>query len=93
MIPICRDEILTRPARTDFTLRLHREIKFHPGKARQFSARYLSRPTSGPCICIHFLLIFLCNHVSYRKPIASGSRTIAPEEICPPNNFPRIIAP
>ena len=31
------DEISTRPAKTDFTLRLHGEIKFCCGKAGQFS--------------------------------------------------------
>ena len=34
---LCRDEISTRPAEKDFTLRLHVEIKFRPGKAAQFS--------------------------------------------------------
>ena len=29
MIPVCRDEILTRPAGTDFTLRLHGEMNFN----------------------------------------------------------------
>ena len=43
MIPACRDEISTRPAETDFTLRLHVEIKFRPGKAGQFSTWYLIR--------------------------------------------------
>ena len=33
MIPACRDKISTRPAETDFTLRLHVEITFRPGKA------------------------------------------------------------
>ena len=42
LIPICRNEILIRPV-TDFTLRLHEKIKFHPGKARQFCAWYLFR--------------------------------------------------
>ena len=37
MIPVCRDEISTRPAGTDFTLRLHGKTKFHPDKAGQFS--------------------------------------------------------
>ena len=36
MIPVCRDEISARPAGTDFSLRLHVEIKFRPGKAGQF---------------------------------------------------------
>ena len=33
MILACPDEISTRPAETDFTLRLHAEIKFRPRKA------------------------------------------------------------
>ena len=33
MIPTCQDEISARPTGTDFTLRLHVEIKFRPGKA------------------------------------------------------------
>ena len=41
MIPVCRNEISTRAAGTDFTLRLHGEIKFHSGKAGQFSTWYL----------------------------------------------------
>ena len=36
MIPVCRDEISARLAGTDFTLRIHVEIKFRPGKAGQF---------------------------------------------------------
>ena len=40
MIPGCRDEISTRPAETDITLRLHVEIKFRPGKAGQFFTWY-----------------------------------------------------
>ena len=43
MIPVCRDEISTRPARTDSTLRLHGEIKFQRGKVGQFSTWYLFR--------------------------------------------------
>ena len=43
MIPACRDEISTRLAETDFTLRLHVEIKFRPGKVGQFSTWYLIR--------------------------------------------------
>ena len=35
LIPFCRDEISTLPAGTDFTLRLHGEINFQPGKAGQ----------------------------------------------------------
>ena len=37
MIPVCRDEISARPAGTEFSLLLHVEIKFRPGKAGQFS--------------------------------------------------------
>ena len=37
MFPVCRDESATRPTGTDFTLRLHGENKFNPGKAVQFS--------------------------------------------------------
>ena len=43
MIPACRGEISPHPAETDFTLRLHVEIKFRPGKAGQFSTWYLIR--------------------------------------------------
>ena len=43
MIPVCRNEILTRPAGTDFTLQLHGEVKFRNRKTGQFSARYLFR--------------------------------------------------
>ena len=43
MIPACGDEILTRPAETDFTLRLHVEIKLRPDKTGQFSTWYLVR--------------------------------------------------
>ena len=45
MIPVCWDEISTRPAGAYFTLRLHVEIKFHHGKAGQFSPCYLFRFT------------------------------------------------
>ena len=41
MNPVCRDQISTRPAETDFTLRLLREIEFHPGKLGQFSTWFL----------------------------------------------------
>ena len=34
MIPDCQDEISTRLAGIDFTLQLHVEIKFRPGKGR-----------------------------------------------------------
>ena len=53
MIPACRDEILTRPAETDFKLRLHVEITFRPGKAGQFSTWYLVR-----FACIFFGFFF-----------------------------------
>ena len=53
IIPVCQDEISTRPAGIDFALRLYEEIKFYPGKARLVFDQ----------ICIHFLLIFLCKHV------------------------------
>ena len=43
MIPVCRDESSTRPAGAYFTLQLHAEIKFHHGKAGQFSTCYLFR--------------------------------------------------
>ena len=43
MIPNCRDEISIRPAGTDLTLRLQKEIKFHLGKEGQFSTWHLFR--------------------------------------------------
>ena len=54
MIPACRNEISARPAETDFILRLHVEIKFRPGKARQFSTWYLIR-----FACIFFGAFFV----------------------------------
>ena len=39
----CRDETWTYSAKTDFSLRLHGEIKFHSGRAGHFSAWYLFR--------------------------------------------------
>ena len=54
MIPVCRDEILTRQTGTDFTLRLHVEIKFCPGKAGQFSTWQLFRVA-----CIFFEFFFV----------------------------------
>ena len=39
MIPVCRDQISAPPAGTNFSLRLHVEIKFRPGKTGQFSTR------------------------------------------------------
>ena len=43
MISSCRDKISARSAETDFTLRLHVEIKFRLGKLGQFSPWYLIR--------------------------------------------------
>ena len=43
MILASQNEISTRPAETDFTLRLHDEIKFRHGKAGQLSTWYLIR--------------------------------------------------
>ena len=54
MILACRDEISTRPAEIYFTLRIHVEIKFRPGKAGQFSAWDLIRFT-----CIFFGFFFV----------------------------------
>ena len=51
MILACSDELSTRPAETDFTLQLHVEIKFRPGKEGQFSTWYLIR---FACIYIYF---------------------------------------
>ena len=53
MIPAFRGKILTRPAETDFTQRLHVEIKFRPGKTGQFSTWYLIR-----FACIFFGFFF-----------------------------------
>ena len=50
MIPVCQDEISTRTGGADFTLQLNGEIKFHSGKAGQFSTQHLIR------FGIHFLL-------------------------------------
>ena len=54
MIPAFRDEISTRPAEKDFTLWLHMEITFRPGKAGQFSTWYLIR-----FACIFFEFFFV----------------------------------
>ena len=54
MIPACRYEISTQPAETDFTLRLHVEIKFRLGKAGQVSTWYLIR-----FACISFGFFFV----------------------------------
>ena len=43
MISVCRDEISPYPAGTDLTLPLRVEIRFCPGKARQFSTWHLFR--------------------------------------------------
>ena len=40
MIPAYQDEISTRPAETDFILRLYVEIKFRPGKAEQLKLNF-----------------------------------------------------
>ena len=37
MNPVCRDEVSTRPAGADFTLRLHREINFILARRNNFS--------------------------------------------------------
>ena len=54
MIPVFRDEISTCPAGTDFTLRLHVEMKFCPGKAGQFFTWHLFR-----FVCIFFEFFFV----------------------------------
>ena len=45
MIPFYLDEISSHLAGTDFTLRLHGEITFYPGKAGQVSTWYLFTKT------------------------------------------------
>ena len=45
IIPFRWDEISTRPAGTDFTLRLHGEISFYPCKGGQVSTLYLLTKT------------------------------------------------
>ena len=60
MISACQDEISTRPAETVFTLRLHEEIKFRPGKAGQFSTWKLIILN---IICMHFF----CKHIIFTK--------------------------
>ena len=54
MISASQDEISARPAETDFTLRLHVEIKLRPGKTGQFSTWYLIR-----FACIFFGFFFV----------------------------------
>ena len=49
-----QDKTSTHPARTDFTLQLHVEIKFRPGKARQFFTWYFLRFE-----CIFFVFFFI----------------------------------
>ena len=69
MISACFDEISTRPAETDFTLRLHVEIKFRPGKAGQFSTWYFIRFT---CIFFGFFFVsmsFYKTELIYRFPL------------------------
>ena len=52
----CRDETSTCSAETDFTLRLHGEVKFHSGRVGHFSTWYLLR------FVFYFLLLFFCKH-------------------------------
>ena len=61
MIPVCQDEILTHPVGTNFTLQLHVEIKFHSGKAGQFSTLSWLR---FACILLEFLVLKLGLHCS-----------------------------
>ena len=70
MNSVCQDEISTRPAGADFTLRLHREIKFHPSKAEQFSTWFYLD------LYNFFFSNFSCNDVvSLRKIIDSEAGT------------------
>ena len=50
MIPACWNEISTRPATADCTLRLHVEINFPPTKRDSF------RP--GICLDLHSLAVY-----------------------------------
>ena len=50
----CQDKTSTHPAGTDFTLQLHVEIKFRPGKARQFFTWYFLRFE-----CIFFVFFYI----------------------------------
>ena len=50
VISFFRDEISTSPAGIDFTLRLHEEINFHPGKAGQVSRYLLAKTHRFPLI-------------------------------------------
>ena len=43
MIPVCWDEISSRPAGTNLTIRLHEEIKFCRSKAGEFSTWHFLR--------------------------------------------------
>ena len=58
MIPVCRDEISPRSAGTDLTLRLHVEIKFRLGKARQFPTWHSFRS-----VCNFFEFFFVAMSV------------------------------
>ena len=64
IIPACPDDIPTRPAETDFTPRLHVEIKFRPEKTGQFSNCYLIILN---IICMHFLWIFFFVSILFYK--------------------------
>ena len=61
MNPIFQNEISTRPAVADFTLRLHREIKFHLGKVGQFSTWFLFRFVQ------YFFTFFFNNFFQFTK--------------------------
>ena len=63
MIPACRDENSTCPVEADFTLRLHVEIKFRPGKAGQFSTWYLIR---FACIFFEFFFVSMSDCMIHR---------------------------
>ena len=54
IILVCLDEFSSCSATTDFTLWLHLEIKFRPGKAGQFSTYHLFR-----FVCIFFEFFFV----------------------------------
>ena len=69
MNPVCQDQISTRPAETDFTLRLLREIEFHPGKLGQFSTWFLLK------FEFFFFLISLWKDISLGKLIDSEAGT------------------
>ena len=54
MIPVCRDGTSTRSGATDFTLLLHMEIQFRPGKVGKLSTLYLF---TFACIFFEFFFI------------------------------------